>query len=472
MKKLTLILAIILIYTCLGCIVIGTAFAASETIYTGVLDDLKRDKNFDIADYPLRSNDHSLEVIQIAESSNRKLFVYVYQPSMNAQANATSINISMDINDKLSYTNYKLRLLNSDQTLYKYIVEGFTVMLEAQRYYDISSVYRHFNNLWDDEANTVKSNNIVEVSFPVAKLYTACTSDKKVTYTETHTEVVTITNKYCGYLRYYSGYKLYGASSCDSHYIAFSCDYDIEELYEADVYFHYAEYSSTGGNSPSDGAKVLLDEADKKVYITDKYSATNPGSGWFHQDKLWQRIEKANDFLKNEEWSKDTGMPFDSSDYQWVLRFYESEFVKSNLGLLGYGYRWTEVSDETILRLKFETNGIVYNIGVVDNKQSEPPGGQSPDNPQDDEPLDWLISFIEFMQKVGMFIRNYWWQLLLTLIGIIVVIVLAVKFGFKMILNAIWWAIRAVFKGLWWLLTLLPRAVVWLYEKIRGKSSK
>ena len=37
----------------------------------------------------------------------------------------------------------------------------------------------------------------------------------------------------------------------------------------------------------------------------------------------------------------------------------------------------------TILRLKFETNGVVYNLGVVDNKQT---GSPAPTNKQE----DWL----------------------------------------------------------------------------------
>ena len=47
----------------------------------------------------------------------------------------------------------------------------------------------------------------------------------------------------------------------------------------------------------------------------------------------------------------------------------------------------SNVSEVTILRLKFETDGVIYNLGVVDNKQS-PAEGQTPDNNNTDE-LDW-----------------------------------------------------------------------------------
>ena len=38
---------------------------------------------------------------------------------------------------------------------------------------------------------------------------------------------------------------------------------------------------------------------------------------------------------------------------------------------------YTLVGDVTILRLKFETDGITYNLGVIDNKQT---GGKEPSN--------------------------------------------------------------------------------------------
>ena len=54
---------------------------AEEVIYSDVLTDLQTDENFDVNNYPVNIEDYSLQVIQIAESVNGELFVYVYQPS-------------------------------------------------------------------------------------------------------------------------------------------------------------------------------------------------------------------------------------------------------------------------------------------------------------------------------------------------------------------------------------------------------
>ena len=56
--------------------------ARAESIeYSEVLDDLKKDASFQESNYPERPTDYSLNIIQIAESVNKELFVYVYQPS-------------------------------------------------------------------------------------------------------------------------------------------------------------------------------------------------------------------------------------------------------------------------------------------------------------------------------------------------------------------------------------------------------
>ena len=103
------------------CAVITTAaqtplVARAESItYSGVMEDLKKDTSFNPGNYPIKADDYSLQIIQLAESVNKELFVYVYQPSGKAKDfKASSINISTTINDSISYLNYKLDLLNSN----------------------------------------------------------------------------------------------------------------------------------------------------------------------------------------------------------------------------------------------------------------------------------------------------------------------------------------------------------------------
>ena len=66
---------------------------------------------------------------------------------------------------------------------------------------------------------------------------------------------------------------------------------------------------------------------------------------------------------------------------KWILRFIETDYTespKSGMGAVTYYHsESTIVGDVTILRLRFETDGITYNLGVIDNKQS---GSKDPVN--------------------------------------------------------------------------------------------
>ena len=44
--------------------------------YTGVLEDLQKDESFSESYYPVVADDYSLQMVQIAESSDKELFVY------------------------------------------------------------------------------------------------------------------------------------------------------------------------------------------------------------------------------------------------------------------------------------------------------------------------------------------------------------------------------------------------------------
>ena len=113
MKKRTyhfnLIAVIILITSMLFALFggVGVSYAAT-TKYSNVLDDLKRDSTFNIANYPAINDDYSLKVIQIAESIDGELFVYVYQPAAKSKlliANSINMALSEKItNADTSYT--------------------------------------------------------------------------------------------------------------------------------------------------------------------------------------------------------------------------------------------------------------------------------------------------------------------------------------------------------------------------------
>ena len=111
---------------------------------------------------------------------------------------------------------------------------------------------------------------------------------------------------------------------------------------------------------------------------------------------------------------------------QWVLRFAETDYMEYN-GMWNPHKDMTKISEVTILRLKFETNGLVYNLGVIDNKQS---GDEVPGNNEN----SWFDNLIKWLIRIA-----------LTVLAAILVI-----FLFPYIVDLIVY----IFKGIWWLITL------------------
>lgn len=132
---------------------------------------------------------------------------------------------------------------------------------------------------------------------------------------------------------------------------------------------------------------------------------------------------------------------------KWVLRFAETSYSLGG----GYGSTYsfsTLVGDVTILRLKFETDGVTYNLGVIDNKQS---GSDKPINEEEIKPE----------------INNRGIWIIIAIILIVALILLAPLLPtiISFLLKAIVW----IFKGLWWLISAPFRLIKTIIEKIKEK---
>lgn len=426
------------------CAVITTAaqtplVARAESItYSGVMEDLKKDTSFKPENYPTKADDYSLQVIQLAESVNKELFVYVYQPSGKAKNfKALSINISTTINDSISYLNYKLELLNSNGVFYKYKVSGLTVKNESVRYYAISSIYRPFDESIDKQASG--GNTVTEVNYAVNKQYCFGEINGKPYVNCVDIETIVVTDKFVGFVRYPDEFKLY-VGACDSHFVAFNTNKPMDKLLEADVYYTTQEYSSSWAAFVGEN-ETFGDKADKYAYLkyTDKVEHT--GGGLFAGTYKWDRIQTVDDFIKNEDREQifsgaviDVKISSKLTDAalnelkgkKWVLRFAETDYTFWS-GQGTYGSFSTLVGDVTILRLKFETDGITYNLGVIDNKQS---GSKDPSNETD---IDISLN------KRG--------KMILYLLMLILLIILLAPI-LPYVLQAIIWIISLPFKGI------------------------
>lgn len=227
------------------------------TLSSNVLDDFSSDNKFKPEDFPVDNSDFSLKVIQIAEVED-SLVVYVYQSCIQRDFRATSINISTALGDDLNFINYKLTYLNSEETLYKYKVEGLIVGSEEKRYYEVSSVFRFWNKFIDREVDKVTENTIDEVVYKVAKAYTfAGFGSEKVVFSQ-DIEVVEVLSKYVGFVRYEGGFFLY-EKSCDSHFLAFTTDKKIDKLMEAEMAFKTkVKSTSVSDNNKEDNKKIVI----------------------------------------------------------------------------------------------------------------------------------------------------------------------------------------------------------------------
>ena len=440
---------------------IGVTYAAESKItYSGVLDDLQKDGSFDESFYPVSEGDYSLKLIQIAESADGELFLYVYQPSGQAKnLKASSINISTTINDEISYRNYKVRLLNSSGVFYKYIVQDFAVLSEPTRYYAISSIYRPFDESIDNQAE--HGNTVAEVNYPVNKQYCFSEINGKPYCNVVDIETITITDKFVGFVRYMDGFKLY-VGACDSHFVAFNTDKPIDKLLEADVYYTTQKYSYSfvpfAGENETFGEK-----SDEYAYLKYTDKVEHSGGGLFAGTYKWDRIETVEQFIAENDLTQNvySGAVIDVNvankitdegkaalrGKKWVLRFAETSY-SLNSGAGSVTSFSTMVGDVTILRLKFETDGITYNLGVIDNKQT---GGDKPINEEEIKP--------EINE------RGKW--IIIAVILIVALILLAPLL--PTIISFIGKLIVWIFKGLWWLISAPFRLIKTIIEKIREK---
>lgn len=388
MRKLNILLAFVL-SVCAVFNAAHTLATAEEITYTEVLTDLQKDSSFNADNYPTKADDYSLQIIQLAESVNKELFVYVYQPSGD-KVKASSINISITINDEISYHNYKLEFLNFDGTLFKYKVTGLEVKTDPVRYYAISSVYRPYNA--DIDNNKSGNNTINEVNYAVNRQYCFGEINGKPYVNCVDIEAIVVTDKFVGFVRYPDGFNIFHPiGACDSHFVAFNTDRKMDKLFEADVYYttqkvaldYFKEenpFQTDFGESKTDNYAYLK--------YTDKVEHT--GGGLFAGTYKWDRIQTVDDFIYAEDRETIYSGAIINSNVsskltdealselkgkKWVLRFTETDYTKSSKSGMGattyYHSESTIVGNVTILRLKFETDGITYNLGVIDNKQTE-----------------------------------------------------------------------------------------------------
>ena len=101
------------------------------------------------------------------------------------------------------------------------------------------------------------------------------------------------------------------------------------------------------------------------------------------------------------------------------------------------------------MRLKFETDGIVYNLGVIDNKQT---GGREPIN----ETKTWIEVGDDGCESVGLYIC--------IIVFLIIGAMLIIKF-LPDILTAVFYLIKYILIGVYYILASPFYFIRWIVRK-------
>lgn len=371
-------------------VLVVSAEELETTAYTDVLTDLQKDSSFKASDYPMISNTldenyGSISVIQIAESVDKEVFIYVYQPAPeSAGIRACSINISRTVDSDLNYSNFRLELINFNGVFYKYRVKNMTAYNDSTRYYLISSIYRPFNVTIDSQLSN--DNKLTEIAFTVDKKYQFKDEEDGVKVSCVENETIEVSEKYVGYVLYPNGYLTF-YSSCEAYFVAFDTDFPIDRLLEAKLYYTSQSYWRRDDYTDLTTLAKYGDEEENELFLEyDDKVVLETGGLLGGATYTWSRIQSVEEFknsvikdsadvysgalLNVQKYSKLTDETLEELDkMQWVLRFVETEYSLANFG--GYSIMTSTLIDNvTILQLTFETDGIVYNLGVVDNKQT------------------------------------------------------------------------------------------------------
>lgn len=431
------------------------AFAATHSSdYTDVYADLIKDESFDVRKYPALSVDEvkysdtqaTLEVIQIAESSSKELYLYVYQP-LNKELffTATSISMSCDYSSNgegLNLRNYDLELVSTNDVFCKYVVKDFVVCDEVYRYYNIVCIRRHFDYTFDEKISGTEdggNEKAVNVGQQWCFYYL---NDELVSEMNTF-DTLEIDVKYTGNFEFFDGLKwesLLGVSgSGQSWFICFDMeDYVATHIYDADLTYKTRSATKKVGVGAHDWEydedSVWSD--DIKVTLTDKDEASYDGGGLLAKEYKWNRIMTSEDFIKNAE-SQDISISDEIKskikESQWTFSFCETQIRKESLQLQ-YIYRGTMVSDVTILRIHFQTIHGTYDLGVVSDRVN-------PDNVADGYGSGIDTDFFdEWFQKIGLVLGVVALLVILIFCGPIVTKILS------LLIKGIWIIITIPFK--------------------------
>lgn len=430
MKNKRIITILLVIISLISGMLVPLTASATVVMYSDVLNDLQSDSSFDVSKYPLMTYDYFselnsdedetndaeyLSVIHIAESEDGELFIYTYQPLNNvSDITASSINIAtvesailnMDLTKNTTdFKKYTLKCVSSSGPFKKYLVEDFSVSNEFYRYYCISEIERPFDTLLDEK---ISNETITDFkAHTVGQAWCCYYQNNELKYEMVTLDVVEITPTHTGEAYYADGItwgSIVGVeSSCVSHYIAFNIEnYKVDKIIDASLTYKYRNYRmvhtiNTGlstsvsdlifGIDPEHTSVTYPNGTDYTTVNLDIYdtdTVKHEGEGLFAKKYSWNRIMTGEKFVSNNEaqgGQMDETVKETVKNSEFVFAFTETKIEQSqSTSTSGDGISSTtttttvvdstEIAQVDILRLKFVSNGVTYNLGVVGDTTS------------------------------------------------------------------------------------------------------
>ena len=353
----------------------GVIIANAETS-PEVLQDLRKDKDFDENNYPYVKDDYGLYVIQVAESANKELFVYAYQPCHDTyDLVGTKISISYGFSidgSGLSPQLYNLQLISTSGTLDKYYVEDFTVPNDGDRYYNIVEIFRVVNTEIDGEQDP--SFPKTDKAYSVGQQWYCYDLNKSKRYEMNTFDTLPVETVFNSFVNFPNGIQwenLFGAfDNCDCWFYCFNVDdYVVTHIFDADLNYSVRDavhgtglfYDETEYSNERVNQVLTLKDTDVMSYI---------GRGLLARSYKWNRILSSEEFIKIAEGQKVKFVESDKEKIlssQWVFTYLETEKRYQFTDRYNFTY-YSDVYDVGLLRLHFQDmSGNYYDLGVVND---------------------------------------------------------------------------------------------------------
>lgn len=417
----------------------GVKIASAETS-AEVLQDLRKDKDFNENDYPYVSDDYGLHVIQIAESSNKELFVYAYQPchdTYDLLGTKISISYGYSLNGAgLTPKLYNLRLISTSGTLDKYYVDGFTVPNDGDRYYNIVEIFRMVHTDLDEIDEAFPT---TDKAYPVGQQWYCYDLNGSKHYEMNTFETLPVETVFNSSVRVSNGFTfntlLAIPESCDIWFYCFNQeDYIIKHIYDADLTYSM-DYIQKGVDWIfTQDVSITTIFTNETLTLKDSDTMTYKGNGLGSREYSWKRIMKSSDFVSTIE---DKVGAFSESEKtkilssQWVFTYKETSYGKD---LVTKAEKYYDVYDVGLFRLHFQDiSGKKYDLGVV-NDLTDP------------DEIPSVVAGLNFEEFWEMFVK-----IILTVVGVILLVVLLnfvtpVISIIKCIFKSVVWVVSAPFK--------------------------